>query len=198
MAAIQQTAAPEAVDLGAIAPRHSDLLSAGPARSAAGVAPWPAFRFANFFPITTCDAVDCPSLAWTVLEWPPDTHEPVMLSRTILIADDDRLLRESLSDVLTGMGCRTWQAGDGQGAIRILSQDRCDLLLSDVDMPDMTGFQLLDWVRGHPPAPATVLMSARADQRLDAEARAGGAMALLPKPVAISALTALVSSLFPR
>lgn len=119
-----------------------------------------------------------------------------MLSRTILIADDDRLLRESLSDMLTGMGCRTWQAGDGQGAIRILSQGRCDLLLSDVDMPDMTGFQLLDWVRNHPPSPTTVLMSARADQRLDTEARGNGALALLPKPVAFATLTSLVSSIF--
>ncbi len=119
-----------------------------------------------------------------------------MLSHTILIADDDRQLRESLSEVLTGLGCRTWQAEDGQGAIRILSQDRCDLLLSDVDMPDMTGFQLLDWVRHHPPAPATVLMSARADRQLDAEARVNGAIALLPKPVAIGTLTSLVSSIF--
>lgn len=119
-----------------------------------------------------------------------------MLSRTILIADDDRLLRESLSEILVGMGCRTRQAGDGQGAIRILRQDRCDLLLSDVDMPDMTGFQLLDWVRGHPPSPATVLMSARADQRLDAEARGNGALALLPKPVALATLTTLLSSIF--
>ena len=121
-----------------------------------------------------------------------------MLSRTILIADDDRLLRESLSEVFLGMGCRTWQAGDGQRAMEILSHDHCDLLLSDVDMPDMTGFQLLDWVRSHPPSPTTVLMSARADAHLDSEAQRSGAVAMLQKPFAITALTGLVHQLFPH
>jgi CheY-like chemotaxis protein len=119
-----------------------------------------------------------------------------MLSRTILIADDDRLLRESLSDMFIGMGCQTRQAGDGHGAITILTRDHCDLLLSDVDMPDMTGFQLLDWIRQHPPSPAAVLMSARADAQLGLQAKASGALALLPKPVEITALTSLVTGFF--
>lgn len=120
-----------------------------------------------------------------------------MLPRTILIADDDRLMRESLSEILMGMGCHTWQARDGHSAIEILSHDRCDLLLSDVDMPDMTGFQLLDWVRSHPPITSTVLMSARADDlQLHEAAREGGALALLSKPVGISTITNLFSTLF--
>jgi CheY-like chemotaxis protein len=119
-----------------------------------------------------------------------------MLPRTILIADDDRLLRESLSEVFAGMGCRTLQAGDGRSAITCLTHDHCDLLLSDVDMPDMTGFQLLDWVQMHPPGPATVLMSARADAALERSAKATGALALLTKPVPISTLTGLISSFF--
>lgn len=118
--------------------------------------------------------------------------------RTVLIADDDRNLRESLSEVLTDLGWATRQAGNGTAAIAELIRGRCDLLLSDIDMPDMTGFQLLAWVSEHPPLTPVVLMSARADDRLDREARRMGALRLLPKPVAVTSLTTLVHHLFDR
>ena len=118
--------------------------------------------------------------------------------RTVLIADDDRDLRESLSEVLTDLGWTTRQAGNGGAAIAELTRGRCDLLLSDIDMPDMTGFQLLAWVSEHPPLTPVVLMSARADDRLDREARRMGALHLLPKPVAVTSLTSLVHHLFDR
>ncbi len=123
-----------------------------------------------------------------------------MQPRHILIADDDRLVRESLADALDGYG-RVRAAESGRAAIAELCRDRCDLLVSDIDMPDLTGFELLDWVRDHRTrAPnlttSVVLMSARADAALETSARAGGAMALLAKPVEIPRLTRLVHQLF--
>ncbi|MBA3685711.1 MAG: response regulator [Planctomycetes bacterium] len=114
-----------------------------------------------------------------------------MVTRTILVADDDTLLRESLCDLLGGMGVDTRQAGNGGGAIEILSHHAFDLVLSDVDMPDMTGFALLAWIQAHRPVPS-VLMSARADRQLDVAALQAGALALLPKPVSADRLTRLV------
>jgi CheY-like chemotaxis protein len=118
-------------------------------------------------------------------------------ARSLIVADDDRLVRETLCDLLEPMGFTARLAADGASAIRELGRARCDLLLSDVDMPDLTGFQVLDWARAHPPTPATVLMSARADAELSRAARSAGAIALLAKPVEITALTGLVRSLFP-
>jgi CheY-like chemotaxis protein len=118
-----------------------------------------------------------------------------MTARTILVADDDRLLRESLCDVLSHLGCMTRSAGNGGEAIEVLEHDRFDLLMSDVEMPDMTGFQLLSWVREHHPTP-TVLMSARADRSLRETARSVGAIDLLHKPVEIASITHLFHSLF--
>lgn len=120
----------------------------------------------------------------------------VMIPRSILIADDDRLVRESLCEVFADLGCEPTAAANGGAAIVLLSRSHCDLLLSDVDMPDMTGFQLLDWVRAHPPLTATALMSARADAHLAERARAEGAITLLAKPVPVTEITALVHSLF--
>jgi two-component system response regulator CpxR len=124
-----------------------------------------------------------------------------MRTRTILIADDDRLVRESLHDLLADYGWAVEEAGNGLDAMTLLSRLRCDLLLSDVDMPDMTGFELLSWVATQThldPRPPVVLMSARADQRLVQAAQQAGAVTLLPKPVALPAITSLVSQLLDR
>ncbi len=120
-----------------------------------------------------------------------------MRPRTILIADDDRLVRESLHDLLADLGWGVEEAGNGSDAMALLTRLRCDLLLSDVDMPDMTGFQLLSWVAAQPlnPRPPVVLMSARADRQLSLAAQQAGAVTLLPKPVALPAITSLVSQL---
>jgi CheY-like chemotaxis protein len=136
-----------------------------------------------------------------------------MISRTILIADDDRLVRESLCDVLRGLGLETSEAASGRLAIEWLRAHRCDLLLSDVDMPDMSGFQVLSWVtaqgraapseragadgldRCRAPVPV-VLMSARADAQLDRQARAAGALHLWSKPVEITRIQTFLQEHF--
>ena len=118
-----------------------------------------------------------------------------MIPRTVIIADDDPLVRESLCEVIADLGCEPSAAANGGQAIAMLSRSPWGLLLSDVDMPDMSGFQLLDWVRAHPPATPTALMSARADADLASRARADGAIAMLAKPVPVTEITALVTSI---
>ena len=115
----------------------------------------------------------------------------------VLIADDDRLVRESLGDAFDGFGWDVRIAACGGEAIRVLEQQRLDLLVSDVDMPDMTGFQLLSWVRERRTSqPPVVLMSARADEALGRTAQSEGAFALLAKPVEVVRLNTVISSLF--
>jgi CheY-like chemotaxis protein len=118
-----------------------------------------------------------------------------MTPRTILVADDEALLRESLCDLITDLGLVARPAVNGQGAIEFLVHGHCDLVLSDIDMPDMSGFTLLGWIREHRPVPA-VLMSARADGLLDIEAHRAGALALWPKPVTAITVTSFFHKLF--
>lgn len=117
------------------------------------------------------------------------------MTRTVLVADDDALTRESLCDLLADLGCQPHQAADGGGAIHILDREACDLVLSDVDMPDMTGFALLGWIQGHRRVPA-VLMSARADRHLGEAARNAGALDLWAKPVATGTVTTFITTFF--
>jgi len=121
--------------------------------------------------------------------------KPGMLARTILVADDDALLRESLCDLLADLGVTPWSVGNAGEAIQVLTRTRCDLVLSDVDMPDMTGFALLSWIQAHQRVPA-VLMSARADPQMDLAAQRAGALALLSKPVAAGSISTLIHRLF--
>lgn len=117
------------------------------------------------------------------------------MTRTVLVADDDSLTRESLCDLLADLGCQPKSAADGGKAIEILDRETCDLVLSDVDMPDMTGFALLGWIRAHGQQPA-VLMSARADEKLDQAAQRAGALALWAKPVATRTISTFITTFF--
>ncbi|MGD0941201.1 MAG: response regulator [Terracidiphilus sp.] len=78
---------------------------------------------------------------------------------TLLIADDDPSIRESLSYVLTEIGYRVRSAEDGFSTLREIRHEVPDLLLSDLNMPNMSGFELLSVVRRRFPAIRTIAMS---------------------------------------
>lgn len=78
---------------------------------------------------------------------------------TVLIVDDDPCVRELLSYVLTKSGYRVRTAEDGFTALVEIRKDVPDILLSDLIMPGMSGFELLTEVRRRFPTIRTVAMS---------------------------------------
>ncbi len=114
---------------------------------------------------------------------------------SVLICDDDALLRDTLGDCLGALGWRVATAGNGLGAVDSLAASPFDLLVSDVDMPGLSGFAVLAWARERVRDLPVVLMSGRADAALAQAARTAGARALLPKPVDIGRFTSLVGTL---
>ena len=62
---------------------------------------------------------------------------------TVLVVDDERMLLDIFSEWLEEENCRVLTAGDGAAALRILRNDRVDLIVSDVRMPVMDGILLL-------------------------------------------------------
>ncbi|MCK4504230.1 MAG: Flp pilus assembly complex ATPase component TadA [Candidatus Aegiribacteria sp.] len=62
----------------------------------------------------------------------------------ILIVDDDPDLREFISFILSSNGYDVTSTGDGIDAIVVLSMQKFDLIISDVDMPNLNGFKLLE------------------------------------------------------
>ncbi|HYT39131.1 MAG TPA: response regulator, partial [Acidimicrobiia bacterium] len=69
---------------------------------------------------------------------------------SILVADDALLVRELQRSILEQAGYRVLVAEDGHAALGVLTRDRIDLVLTDVEMPGMNGFDLTRAIRAHP------------------------------------------------
>jgi CheY-like chemotaxis protein len=81
------------------------------------------------------------------------------LNRKLLIVDDEVLLRTSLSQIFTTFGYSTRTAEDGFAALAAIGNEVPDILLSDLNMPGMSGFELLSVVRRRFPAIQVIAMS---------------------------------------
>ena len=68
----------------------------------------------------------------------------------IMVVEDDQSLREIYSIRLTAEGYEVVSAGDGEEALAIAVKERPDLVLSDVMMPKISGFDMLDILRSTP------------------------------------------------
>ncbi len=102
---------------------------------------------------------------------------------SILITDDDRQFRETLGHVLAPCGFRTLLASDGEEAVRIVQTTEVHLLLVDMNMPRLTGLETLRLVKQIKAMLPCILLSAKMDESLRAEAVRERAFSVLSKPV---------------
>lgn len=73
-----------------------------------------------------------------------------MTSKTILLVDNDHEARQSIAQTLQIENYTILQATDGQEALRLLERFSPDLILSDLDMPNLDGIQFYKEIRRHP------------------------------------------------
>ncbi len=78
---------------------------------------------------------------------------------TILIVDDKACIRTTISLVLVELGYDVRTAGDGISALREIRKENPEILLSDLNMPGMSGFELLSVVRRRFPGILVIAMS---------------------------------------
>jgi len=108
------------------------------------------------------------------------------MSHKILVVDDDILVVEALEELLKSSGYEVRVAMRGQEALEILEKERFDLLILDVVMPKMTGFDLCCEVRKRDDEMSRVkiiMLTAKTDAR-NAEAREEcGCDLYLTKPI---------------
>lgn len=77
---------------------------------------------------------------------------------SILVVDDELLIRDLLYDFFTGQGWHISVAENGEKALEILRARKVDLVLTDIKMPEMDGLTLTDRVRdSHPDLPIVVM-----------------------------------------
>src|SRR5690242_6729427 len=71
------------------------------------------------------------------------------LKRSVLVADDNLLIRTMVADLMAEMGFQVCQAEDGLQALKLYQSNRFHIVITDWVMPNMTGLELCQAVRCH-------------------------------------------------
>ncbi|HWM88627.1 MAG TPA: response regulator [Kofleriaceae bacterium] len=123
----------------------------------------------------------------------PDATAPRRRSAgRVLVADDSRAVREAMALVLERAGYQVDAAASGLSAWRMLGRARYDALVTDLEMPEMGGVELIERLRADPLLAhlPVVIISSRASAAARTRARALGVVDVLAKPVSTDALLA--------
>jgi len=99
----------------------------------------------------------------------------------ILVVDDDRPQAEEFSVLLRQAGCDVTLACNGRDALDILQRDLPDVVLTDLDMPEMNGLELVQAIRRDYPALPVILMTAMGSEDVAAKALHHGAASYVRK-----------------
>ncbi len=119
--------------------------------------------------------------------------------KTILIIDDDREIASTIQSVLLHAGYRVFLAGNGIEGQRQIESLRPDLVLTDMMMPKMGGFPVLEFLKTLPAPPKVIMMTANEGSRHKAYAEMLGVSDYLRKPFPMEVLLESVrKALFPE
>ncbi|MHC4419184.1 MAG: sigma-54-dependent transcriptional regulator [Planctomycetota bacterium] len=105
------------------------------------------------------------------------------MKKSILIVEDEQVLRESLAGLLEEEGFEVLQAGNGAEAYAIVLERPVSLILTDVRMPEMEGMELLDRLRQLVPETPVIMMTAYGTVDSAVAAMKAGGWDYLLKPV---------------
>ena len=99
----------------------------------------------------------------------------------ILVVGDDRSQSKDFEDLLRNAGCDVTFAGHGRKAIELLARDLPDVVLTDLEMPEMDGLELVQAIRRDYPALPVILMTAMGSEDVAAKALNHGATSYVRK-----------------
>src|SRR5215216_2102951 len=118
----------------------------------------------------------------------------------ILFVDDEEQIRRLLSSFLTRRGYQVKTAVDGQEALDMLESETPDLVITDVNMPNVDGVELTRRLRAHPRLGnlPIIMLSAKVQTDEILAGYAEGADEYVPKPIEMRILAAKVESLLRR
>ncbi|MBI3628353.1 MAG: response regulator [Candidatus Rokubacteria bacterium] len=114
-----------------------------------------------------------------------------------LVVDDDVLVREFLAEVLTSLGWLVTDAADGREALAKLMAQSYDLVLADIILPEVAGWEVARAALAQEPPPAVILLSGWIEPD-DPALKQSGADAFLHKPVPVPDLVETVREVMAR
>lgn len=116
----------------------------------------------------------------------------------VLVVDDDSSVRELVCDALVLAGYQTQSAQDGLVALSIQKKNPSDLIVSDVNMPKLDGYQLAQKLRDLGDATPIIFLTARSDKPDVSRGFRVGADDYIPKPFGIEELVLRVGAVLRR
>jgi DNA-binding NtrC family response regulator len=113
---------------------------------------------------------------------------------TVLVVDDEALIRWSLAEMLGERGYTVTEAGDGRMAVAAIenAQEPFDVVLLDYRLPDSADLRLLAKVRQLAPSSQVIMITAHNSPELAQGAAALGAYSVISKPFEVESLAELV------
>jgi DNA-binding NtrC family response regulator len=82
------------------------------------------------------------------------------MAQRILVVDDEQIIRESLSFILKKEGYSVEEAGNGKDALAKHESNAFDIIITDIEMPEMKGVDLLKQIRQRTPQALVVIITA--------------------------------------
>ena len=107
-----------------------------------------------------------------------------MTTKTVLTIDDSRTMREMLNMALVQAGYRVLQAVDGVEGLEMLQAEGVDVVITDINMPRLDGFGVIEGVRANPTHRGTpiLVLTTESDVAKKERARQAGATGWIVKP----------------
>jgi two-component system, cell cycle response regulator DivK len=109
------------------------------------------------------------------------------MSKTVLIVEDNELNMKLFNDLLETRGCRVLQTRQGVEAMDLARKHRPDLILMDIQLPEVSGLQVTQWLRDDDELRAipVIAVTAFAMKGDEEKIRQGGCEAYLSKPISV-------------
>jgi two-component system cell cycle response regulator DivK len=111
----------------------------------------------------------------------------VMMSKKVLIVEDNELNMKLFHDLLDSQGYETLQTREGLQALALARQHRPDLILMDIQLPEISGLEVTKWLKddeelNHIPVVAVTAFAMKGDEE---RIRQGGCEAYISKPISV-------------
>jgi DNA-binding response OmpR family regulator len=103
-------------------------------------------------------------------------------SISILVVDDELMMRKLVEKILNRDGFQVTLAADGNEALNALAQKKFNIVISDIKMPGLNGFELLQRIKKDYPSTAVIMMTAYGDTYSVKDALLLGADEYVTKP----------------
>ncbi len=105
------------------------------------------------------------------------------MPKKILIVEDNELNMKLMSDILTAYGYLVFKASDGEAALHLIADDIFDLILLDLQLPKVSGYEVLKKIHTHTPI---VVVSACCTEEEISKAKLKGCIDFISKPIIVN------------